>query len=164
MQVLVPIANGSESLETVAIVNVLRTAVSSLKRTGGNEFTSENDAQKAIDWLTVVLEFPEQAGDDMADLAPGLDLALLPVSGWGLTLGRGHLGPSEAAAALPMLKPRIAIPIHWGTLRPVGMRRLMSRRLREPPHEFARQAAQAAPEVEVRILNPGDSLVVSPSP
>lgn len=91
--------------------------------------------------------------DDMADLAPGLDLALLPVSGWGLTLGRGHLGPSEAAAALPMLKPRIAIPIHWGTVSPVGMADSGD----APAREFAARVAELAPGVRVVQLAPGES-------
>ncbi len=35
--------------------------------------------------------------DGMAELAGGLDLALLPVWGWGSTLGEGHLDPERAA-------------------------------------------------------------------
>jgi len=96
--------------------------------------------------------------DEMAHLAPGLDIALLPVWGWGPTLGEGHLGPREAARALRLLHPRIAIPIHWGTLRPLGMRHLMGSHLSEPPREFARLAARLTPDVEVRILCPGESL------
>jgi L-ascorbate metabolism protein UlaG (beta-lactamase superfamily) len=102
--------------------------------------------------------------DGMRDFAPGLDVALLPVWGWGPTLGEGHLGPGEAARALQLLRPRIAIPIHWGTLHPLGMRRLMSGRLSEPPREFASLAARVAPEVEVRILRPGESLPLVRSP
>ena len=94
----------------------------------------------------------------MGELAPGLDLALLPVSGWGPTLGAGHLDPTDAARALALLRPRLAVPIHWGTLRPIGLGRLMSRQLTEPPHEFARAAARVAPEVEVHVLAPGESL------
>lgn len=54
--------------------------------------------------------FPE-----MATLSDDLDVALLPVWGWGPTLRGGHLDPYRAAQALTMLRPRIAIPIHWGT-------------------------------------------------
>jgi len=98
---------------------------------------------------------------EMVDLAPGLDIALLPVWGWGPTLGDGHLGPHEAARALRLLRPRMAIPIHWGTLRPLGMRRLMGSHLSDPPGEFARLAALLTPDVEVRILAPGDALTVN---
>src|SRR5262249_15506342 len=45
----------------------------------------------------------------MAALAP-LDVALLPVAGWGKKLGPGHLDPQRAAAALALLRPRIAVP------------------------------------------------------
>ena len=52
----------------------------------------------------------------MEELAtPPLDVALLPVWGWGPSLGPGHLNPFTAAQALTLLRPRIAIPIHWGT-------------------------------------------------
>lgn len=53
----------------------------------------------------------------MADLGPGVDVALLPVGGWGLTLGEGHLDPATALDALRLIQPRTAVPIHWGTLR-----------------------------------------------
>jgi len=93
----------------------------------------------------------------MSELAP-LDLALLPIWGWGARLGSGHLDPHSAAEALDLLRPRIAIPIHWGTLHPIGMRRrVRTRMLHDPPHDFARAAAEQAPAVEVRVLAPGES-------
>jgi L-ascorbate metabolism protein UlaG (beta-lactamase superfamily) len=54
-----------------------------------------------------------------------------------------------------MLRPRLAVPIHWGTFYPIGMRRLRPEPLSEPPHEFARLAGRLVPEVEVRVLEPG---------
>ena len=51
----------------------------------------------------------------MSDLGP-LDVALLPVWGWGASVGPGHLDPEAAARALQLLRPRLAVPIHWGTL------------------------------------------------
>jgi L-ascorbate metabolism protein UlaG (beta-lactamase superfamily) len=92
--------------------------------------------------------------ESMRDLRP-LDLALLPVWGWGPKVGAGHLNPRTAAEALRLLRPRVAVPIHWGTYFPIGRR---GRRLHDPPHEFARHAAALAPEVEVRILSPGETL------
>ena len=56
--------------------------------------------------------------EEMAHLGSGLDVALVPVWGWGPTLGAGHLDPERAARAMQMLRPRIAIPIHWGTFAP----------------------------------------------
>jgi L-ascorbate metabolism protein UlaG (beta-lactamase superfamily) len=92
------------------------------------------------------------AYEAMEALAP-LDVALLPVWGWGPSLGRGHLNPRTAAETLRLLRPRVAVPIHWGTYFPIGRG---GRRLADPPHEFARHAAELAPDVEVRVLKPGD--------
>lgn len=92
--------------------------------------------------------------DSMRALAP-LDVALLPVWGWGTSLGAGHLNPRTAAEALLLLRPRLAVPIHWGTFFPIGRRGPL---LSDPPHEFARHAAELAPGVEVRILAPGEVL------
>jgi L-ascorbate metabolism protein UlaG (beta-lactamase superfamily) len=99
---------------------------------------------------------------DMAALGGGLDLALLPVWGWGPTLGPGHLDPERAARAAALLRPRLAVPIHWGTLYPPGLARLRPRPLRDPPHEFAARARVLAPDTEVRILPPGAALALSP--
>lgn len=96
--------------------------------------------------------FPE-----MAQLAGRIDVALLPVWGWGPTLGAGHLSPESAAEALTMLRPRVAVPIHWGTLFPAGLARRRARLLSDPPHEFARAAARLALAVDVRVLAPGES-------
>jgi L-ascorbate metabolism protein UlaG (beta-lactamase superfamily) len=96
----------------------------------------------------------------MEGLVPDLDLALVPIWGWGPTLGRGeHLDPASAAQALRLLKPRMAVPIHWGTYRPLhhGLRREPAF-LREPAEAFLREAAAVAPEVDVRILKPGERL------
>ena len=97
--------------------------------------------------------FPE-----MSQLAVTLDVALLPVWGWGPTLGTGHLNPYRAALALRLLAPRMAIPIHWGRLHPIGFHLLRPSFLDEPPHAFARFARQLAPDVDVRIIPPGDDL------
>src|SRR4051812_943560 len=43
--------------------------------------------------------------DGMEGLSPGLDVALLPVSGWGPTVGPGHLDPERAAEAARRLRP-----------------------------------------------------------
>jgi L-ascorbate metabolism protein UlaG (beta-lactamase superfamily) len=91
---------------------------------------------------------------EMSELPP-LDLALLPVWGWGPSVGEGHLDPETAARALALIRPRLAVPIHWGTFYPVGVRRLRPGPLVQPPLEFARIANELAPEVDVRVLQPG---------
>jgi L-ascorbate metabolism protein UlaG (beta-lactamase superfamily) len=89
--------------------------------------------------------------------AGGLDVALLPVWGWGPSLGPGHLDPERAAHAAALLRPRVVVPIHWGTLLPVTStgRAAHRRLLADPPLDFARHCARLAPDVEVRILQPG---------
>jgi L-ascorbate metabolism protein UlaG (beta-lactamase superfamily) len=93
--------------------------------------------------------------DGMSELATSLDVALIPVAGWGAKVGPGHLDPLRAAQAVRMLRPRLAVPIHWGTLSP--LHRSTSA---DPPEAFRRHAAELAPEVEVRILEPGTGLTL----
>jgi hypothetical protein len=63
--------------------------------------------------------FPE-----MSELSAA-DFPLLPVAGSGPRLPEGeHMSPKRAAEALKVLKPSVAIPIHWGTLAAVGGGRL----------------------------------------
>ena len=89
----------------------------------------------------------------MAQLAERLDVALLPIWGWGPTLGEGHLDPERAAEAVRLLRPRVVIPIHWGSLHPLGMSQAAF--LSDPPNVFAHLVRERAPEVEVRLLTPG---------
>ncbi len=95
--------------------------------------------------------------EGMADIGrDGLDLALLPVWGWGPRLGPGHLDPERAAQAVALLRPTTAIPIHWGTLWPIAMfwRR---HHLTEPPLRMARAVAALDVPTRVVILAPGES-------
>jgi L-ascorbate metabolism protein UlaG (beta-lactamase superfamily) len=81
---------------------------------------------------------------------PDLDLALLPVRGWGRRPPPGHLDPEKAARAADLLGPRCAVPIHWGTLAGPGI-------AKDDPEAPAREFARLA-RVEVRILHSGESL------
>jgi L-ascorbate metabolism protein UlaG (beta-lactamase superfamily) len=92
-----------------------------------------------------------------------LDVALLPIWGWGPRLGPGHMDPIGAAEAVKLLRPRLVIPIHWGTLFPIGLGSIASRHLREPPRRFAAQVAERIPETEVAVLEPGASIAVTKS-
>lgn len=94
--------------------------------------------------------------EDMANLAPSIDVALVPVAGWGPKLGPGHMDPLDAARAVSLMQPRLAIPVHWGTLSRIGVDHRHKARLEEPPHLFAEHVARLAPSVEVRILAPGE--------
>ncbi len=94
--------------------------------------------------------------DAMTELGP-LDLALLPVWGWGARLPAGHLDPLRAAEALRLLRPRAAVPIHWGTFRAPFAPKSGS----APALEFERAAARVAPDVKVRTLEIGETFVLA---
>ena len=92
--------------------------------------------------------------------AGGLDVALLPVSGWGLNLGPGHMDAARAAEALALLRPRLVIPVHWGTLRVPVLWRLRPERYVTPGRDFAGHAAVVAPDCRVVIAAPNVPVVV----
>ncbi len=89
--------------------------------------------------------------EGMADLGV-FDVALIPVSGWGSKVGPGHLDPTRAVEAVERLRPRLAIPIHWGTYTTLNRRPT-----REPADEFAALAREQLPDVDVRVLDVGES-------
>jgi L-ascorbate metabolism protein UlaG (beta-lactamase superfamily) len=99
--------------------------------------------------------------EEMNRIAADLDVALLPVAGWGPRVPAGHLDPMRAAQAVKRLRPRIVIPIHWGTYRRFDLR-VDTATLREPADAFAREVAELAPEVTVTILTPGETMRIHP--
>jgi L-ascorbate metabolism protein UlaG (beta-lactamase superfamily) len=98
--------------------------------------------------------------EGMATLVSGLDVALVPIWGWGPSLGPGHLDPRRAAEALGLLRPRVAVPIHWGTYYPLRPGYSRPAFLRSAVQEFRGYAAELAPSVELRILPVGGSLEI----
>ena len=96
--------------------------------------------------------------DGMERIGRGIDVALVPIWGWGPTLGDGHLDPESAAVATRMLAPRVVIPIHWGSFSPIGTRLIWSRMLEQPVVRFMAAMAEQAPEIEVCVLHPGESI------
>jgi L-ascorbate metabolism protein UlaG (beta-lactamase superfamily) len=121
---------------------------------------------RPVDALGFLLEGPVRvyfAGDtdlfpEMAELAGRVDVAALPVWGWGPRLPAGHLNPESAAEAVALIRPGIAVPIHWGTLTRMGAQR--GEDPLDPPRAFAEAVARLAPEVDVRILEPGERTVL----
>jgi len=98
----------------------------------------------------------------MARLKGAIDVALLPVAGWGPTLGPGHLDPERAARAAALIAPRVAVPIHWGTLALPGGRPLAPRPP-DPARLFAELAAVHAPGVAVRVPAIGEPIEIAPA-
>ena len=96
--------------------------------------------------------------DGMGGLSGDLDVALLPIWGWGPRVGPGHLDPERAARATALLAPRIVVPIHWGTL--AGPRVWWRADPAEPARRFATLVAAHAPDVTVRVLAPGERLAL----
>ena len=80
----------------------------------------------------------------MRDLAP-IDVAVLPVGGWGPRLPSDHLNPLSAAKALELLRPAACVPVHWGTIYPPWLPPEFNAKWAEWPHAFARYAAHLAP-------------------
>ncbi len=100
--------------------------------------------------------------DGMSELGP-LDLALIPVGGWGPTLStHEHLNAVTAAEALRRTKADWAVPVHYGTFWPIGMGRIRGHMFSEPGTRFAAEAAKVAPGTQVRVLAQGETLTIDP--
>src|SRR3954452_3365787 len=93
---------------------------------------------------------------EMAELAP-IDVALLPIWGWGPTMGPGHMDPERAAEAAALLGARLAIPIHWGTYYPIHLGvRGPPGFLSTPPGLFEDAVRRRSPATTVKVLQPGE--------
>jgi L-ascorbate metabolism protein UlaG (beta-lactamase superfamily) len=96
--------------------------------------------------------------DTMAEIGP-VDVALVPVGGWGPTLGPHHLDPEQAAEAVRRVAARHAIPIHYGTFWPTGLRAVAPQQFRhkcvDPGRRFAAALGTAA---RAHVLAPCSSV------
>jgi L-ascorbate metabolism protein UlaG (beta-lactamase superfamily) len=98
--------------------------------------------------------------EGMAGLGP-IDVALIPIWGWGPALGPGHMDPREAAQAVRLVRASVVIPIHWGTYFPLQTAvRGRPAFLDGPPEEFEARVREIAPDAEVRVLRPGEETSV----
>ncbi|AEG44014.1 MBL fold metallo-hydrolase [Isoptericola variabilis] len=95
------------------------------------------------------------------ELAGGhVDVALVPVHGWGPRLSGGHLGPVQAAQVCAEVGVRVAVPVHWGTLHAPGTRHLPPGWMDHAGAAFAAAAHRRAPSTRVVLLEPGGSAEV----
>lgn len=98
----------------------------------------------------------------LAHLAGGpIDLALVPIGGWGPRLSGGHMDPAQAAHACALVGARRAIPIHWGTLHaPLG-RNLPRGWMDRGGDAFLAALRREAPACEGVVLSPGERLTLA---
>lgn len=75
--------------------------------------------------------------------APGIDVALLPIG------DNYTMGPEDAAIAVQWIRPKVVIPMHWGTF-PV---------LVQDPADFV-QRVRTVGETKPVVLQPGESYEV----
>jgi L-ascorbate metabolism protein UlaG (beta-lactamase superfamily) len=93
-----------------------------------------------------------------------IDVAAVPVWGWGPNLGAGHLDPDRAAQAVLRVGVRRAVPVHWGTLHPAFLRRTMRTQLTTPGRRFADALAELDVPVRAEVLPLGGSTSASDWP
>ncbi|MET9735882.1 MBL fold metallo-hydrolase [Streptomyces sp. NPDC006458] len=98
--------------------------------------------------------------DTMAKEVGPVDVALLPVGGWGPYLGAGHLDAGRAAQALARLGAGSAVPVHYGTYWPIGLDAVRPHEFHAPGEEFVRLAAESAPGAAVHRLGHGERVRV----
>lgn len=98
----------------------------------------------------------------IADVWPErLDLALLPIAGIGPLMPEfKHMSPRHAVKAMELLRPRLVVPIHWGTYHLPGtaLMRLRPDFHRRAPYLFRALAFGLEPEVHTVMLRPGEGL------
>lgn len=158
--------NGFRHISEMSVGDKIKVGNVEIEATPANHIGRRAPFRPAVDCLGYLIRGKSTvyfAGDtdlfpEMHQYAPNLDVALMPVWGWGPTLGRGHMDPERAAEALTMLRPRMAMPIHWGTFFPFGMHYSHGHLLSQPPQLFAKHAQRLAPEVKVEIVAPGETL------
>jgi L-ascorbate metabolism protein UlaG (beta-lactamase superfamily) len=108
-------------------------------------------------WIAGDTELYEEM-EQLPDLAGGaIDVALVPVWGWGPRLSGGHLTPTTAAQAVAMTRAHVAIPVHWGTLHAPVVPRFGRGWLEQPGERFAESLAARCPAATAIVLAPGQS-------
>lgn len=95
--------------------------------------------------------------DSMRELA-SVDVALLPIWGWGPTLGERHLDPRTAAIATEWIAPTTVLPIHWGTYSPFRPLPGAPAWIDDPPAAFAEELAGRGLERRLAGIRPGGTL------
>jgi L-ascorbate metabolism protein UlaG (beta-lactamase superfamily) len=120
-------------------------------------------AGKTVFFGADTLRIPEL--DEVPRRFPAVDVALLPVNGLRIRPAFNRqvvMSAEQAAEYCAVLRPKIAVPIHYAfTAGPVRDRLFLG--YDGNPERFQRAAAQRAPETTVRVLEPGEPLTLDES-
>ncbi len=101
--------------------------------------------------------------EGMVDIGP-VDVAVLPVGGWWSALGASHLNSAGAVAAANLLGARVLVPIHLSTFHPRYPSQSMLSSWAETSRVLTEQLRRYAPDVELRMLQPGETATFSTGP
>jgi L-ascorbate metabolism protein UlaG (beta-lactamase superfamily) len=95
---------------------------------------------------------------------PPIDVALLPIWGWGPTLGERHLDPDRAATATHWISPARVVPIHWGTYTPITARRGSPAWIEDPLAAFTAELRRLGLDDRLEALRPGGTTTTRSRP
>jgi L-ascorbate metabolism protein UlaG (beta-lactamase superfamily) len=101
---------------------------------------------------------PYAAMADLPRLAGGrIDVAVVPVGGWGVRLSGGHLDPEQAALCCARVGARTALPVHWGTLHAPLAGDVPRGWMDTPGERFVDALRRLAPGCRPILLRPGET-------
>jgi len=86
-----------------------------------------------------------------------VDVAVVPVGGWGPRLSPGHMGPGEAAEACRRAGARWALPVHWKTLHVPAGEMFPRGWMDSAGPRFTEHLARVAPSCEALEVEAGES-------
>jgi L-ascorbate metabolism protein UlaG (beta-lactamase superfamily) len=85
-----------------------------------------------------------------------IDVAVVPIGGWGPRLSPGHMGPEEAAEACRRSGARLALPVHWKTLHVPSGEMFPRGWMDSAGPRFADALARVAPSCELVAMDVGE--------
>ncbi|QCX26732.1 MBL fold metallo-hydrolase [Nocardioides jishulii] len=115
-------------------------------------------------WLAGDTELHDEMGDLPRLAGRPVDVAVVPVGGWGPRLSPGHMGPEEAAVACRLTGARHAVPVHWNTLHLPGGDRVPAGWLHLAGPRFREAVAREAPRCDAVQLEPGATFHLPDAP
>jgi L-ascorbate metabolism protein UlaG (beta-lactamase superfamily) len=102
--------------------------------------------------------YPGDTGPHLAFEEVGyVDIALVPVGGWGPTLGQSHLDAQQAAQTVRRIHPDHAVPVHWGTWWPIGLPQ-QADLIDLPAVAFTQHVTRLSPTTRVHLMRHGQSV------